>query len=282
MIARSIPELYRMLGASEALDVIRMAKKVDDLEKSWLKRAEAVNEELLVMALEALQDQASTGAMERLLTEFLMDHMIDVTQTSYRQAQRRMPQVKGRLSVGRDLKRWMAIWDSWKTKRKPTREIKKKAQEVMREYLKATKRWWERRSEPIRRGEIPRKDLARQLASEVKAPLSRAKTIVNTETTGYYNQVRQDFYGADDNVTHFLFMAIRDHRTTKWCKTRHGLVYAKDDPLFEKERPACHWNCRSEILPLTTLSPRHQTLIQDKSRARRNNSPEPLPKGWRG
>jgi len=270
-----------MLGQQEASEVCLMAEKAEKLERKWTKRAEELNEELLLLAIEELEAGSGKGRMERLLIEFLMDHMVEISKQSIEASKKRKPVIpdgKRLAKPGKSLLYWMKVWDEWRLKRKPTKAIKKQANAMMKEYLKATQSWYRRASEPLRRGEIQKKDLGKALAQQVKAPLARAKTIVNTETTKYWNEGRQAFYGGQEQVTHFLFVAIRDHRTTPWCKTRHGLVYDKDDPEIP---PPLHYNCRSEILPLTPLSSRHQTLIQDKSRARRNNRPEPLPKGWK-
>jgi uncharacterized protein with gpF-like domain len=104
--------------------------------------------------------------------------------------------------------------------------------------------------------------------------------IVATETTRYYNDVRHEIYSQSEDINHFLFMSIRDFRTTEWCKTRNGLVYKKEDPLYLREKPPCHWNCRSEMVPLTDVNPRHEKMINDPSIARRNNKCKPLPPGW--
>lgn len=267
------------LGPEEAAEVLLMAEKAEKLEHKWVKKAEEINEMLLAYALDEIEAGSGKAAMERLLIEFLMDHMVEVSRQSVQTSEKRKPVIPKRLAKpGKGLKYWMSVWDDWKLKRKPTKAIRKQAQAVLKEYLKATRQWYSRASEPLRRGEIPKKDIGKELAKQVRAPLARTKTIVNTETTRFWNEGRQAYYGGQEQVTHFLYVAIRDHRTTKWCQTRHGLVYEKDDPEIP---PPVHWNCRSEILPLTPLSPKHQTLIQDKSRARRNNRPEPLPPGWK-
>lgn len=274
-------DLINLLGPDESEQIIRMANKAEKIERKWDKRAEELNEELLYLAVSDLEGDGGKSQMYELLLQFLMDHMVETSMQSLVMIEERMPAVpkKARLAKrSKDLSYWMQVWDAWRTKRKPTKAIKKQADSMLKQYLQATKRWYERASEPIRRGEVPKKVLAKELAKQVRAPLSRAKTIVNTETTRYWNEVRRDFYNGEPQVTHYLFMSIRDHRTTQWCRTRHGLVYEKGDPELP---PPIHWNCRSEILPLTPFNPRHQNLIQDKRLARRNNRPVPLPKGWR-
>jgi SPP1 gp7 family putative phage head morphogenesis protein len=108
----------------------------------------------------------------------------------------------------------------------------------------------------------------------------RGNMIVATETTRYFNQARQAFYDEVPSVTHYLFIAIRDHRTTKWCKSRNGLVFEKGTELFKRNRPPTHYNCRSEIVPLNRFNPRHKAMIDDKSIQAKNNKMEPLLPGW--
>jgi SPP1 gp7 family putative phage head morphogenesis protein len=273
-------DLVKLLGTVEAESVIKMAKKAEKIERKWDKIAEELNEELLYLAVSDIEGDGGRAQMYELILKFLMDHMLDASMQSLGMIEERMPSVpkKSRLAKrAKDLRYWITIWDAWRIKRKPTKAIKKQAESILKEYLSAAKRWYDKASEPIRRGEVPKKSMAKELAKQIRAPLARTKTIVNTETTRYWNEVRRDFYNGEPQVTHYLFMSIRDHRTTKWCRTRHGLVYEKDDPELP---PPIHWNCRSEILPLTPFSPNHQKLIQDKSKTRRNNKPEPLPKGW--
>jgi SPP1 gp7 family putative phage head morphogenesis protein len=109
---------------------------------------------------------------------------------------------------------------------------------------------------------------------------SYASMVVATETTRYYNKARRDFYDAVPQVTHYMFVSIRDSRTTPWCKTRQHLIYEKGSAYLERETPPLHPNCRSEILPLMPLNPKHKKLIDDESMWRENNSPVPLIKGW--
>jgi SPP1 gp7 family putative phage head morphogenesis protein len=175
----------------------------------------------------------------------------------------------------------MALWDQWRKRKKVPPRQQKIADKVKKSYIKKIQQVVKKYQEKIRKGEvIEKKEISDYIRDNSKAESARAKTIVETETTRYWNTIRKNVYDESEDVTHYLFMAIRDMATTKWCKTRTGLVYAKGDPLLEKEKPPCHWNCRSEILPLTPQNPKHKKIIDDKSRWRRNHSPEPLPHGW--
>lgn len=176
-----------------------------------------------------------------------------------------------------ELMRW---WDMVRKKRAP-QYIQKQAKEIKQKYLNKCQQVYKKYSAAFRSGEqFNQKAVVKDIERIGETTVSRAKVIVATETTRYYNQARKEVYDESEDVTHYLFVSIRDFRTTDWCKQRNGLVYAKDDPLTKKEVPPTHYNCRSEMLPLTPFNPKHKKLIDNKRLARRNNSPKPLLKGW--
>lgn len=191
--------------------------------------------------------------------------------------------------IPKSLKTLRELYDEWRKGRYSPRRPKVIADRIQKEYLKRINSVWEKRSEEFREGRVfNQNQVVKEIAKEAAMPAARAQTTIQTETTNYYNEVRKDYYDRSPDVTHYLFLAVRDAATTAWCSAkttngkrgRHGLVYAKTDPLCEKEKPACHWNCRSEFLPLSPLNPAHLRLIQDASIQRRNHSCTPLPKGW--
>jgi hypothetical protein len=84
---------------------------------------------------------------------------------------------------------------------------------------------------------------------------------------------------------------FRSHATASkigWINTaeEHANVYnleVEDDHSYNAGGffvHNCHPNCRSEILPLMPLNPKHKKLIDNESMWRQNNSPVPLIKGW--
>ncbi len=187
---------------------------------------------------------------------------------------RRLPRIPRKYS---ELMIW---WDMVRKKRAP-KKIQLQAKQIKRKYLDKCQQVYKKYSAAFRSGEVyNQKQVVADVKDAGKTTFSRAKIIVTTETTRYYNDVRRNYYDQSDAITHYLYVAIRDHRTTEWCKDRNGLVYAKDDPLTDKETPPAHYQCRSEMLPLTPFNPKHKALINNKSLARRNNSPKPLLKGW--
>lgn len=136
-----------------------------------------------------------------------------------------------------ELRAW---WDRYRKTKKATPRVRKLARDLKARYLEALRKTWEKASVSFRDGE--EFDQQQAIAAVTKAAdvgASRGRMIVATETTRYYNTVRREAYDKVDGVTHYLFISVRDHRTTKWCKCRSGLVYAKDSEVFKRETPPC-------------------------------------------
>ncbi len=184
------------------------------------------------------------------------------------------------LPIPRKYSELMKWWDMTRKKKAP-KYIQMQAAEIKEKYLNKCQQVYKKYSVEFRSGiAYNQNDVVKSVQKAGETSINRAKVIVTTETTRYYNKARKEIYDESDVVTHYLYVAIRDYRTTQWCKDRNGLVYAKDDPLTQKEFPPTHYNCRSEMLPLTPFNPVHKKLIDNKKLARRNNRPEPLLKGW--
>lgn len=183
------------------------------------------------------------------------------------------------LSKADGLKKIFKQWEAWR--KKPSAQQKKDADHLKRTFIHSLKKFWESYSKDFLSGAAyDLSGLENAFVKRVKMPVARAKTIVQTETTRYFNDGIKDLYSKADGVTHYLFAAIRDKRTTEWCNDRNGLVYRKDKK-YSDIPPPIHWNCRSQILPLSPSNPKHLKLIEDQKRLRENNSPKPLPRGWK-
>jgi len=166
-------------------------------------------------------------------------------------------------------------------RRKPTRKLKTMARKLKKAYLDQIQETWKKSSEDWRAGKQWTQDEIRaSIRKAAKVSVKRATVIASTETTRYYNQARRQRYDQVTLVTHYLYMAIRDKATTKWCKTRHGLVLTKGTAALDKSTPPIHFNCRSQLLPLVRTNPRHKKLIDDESLRIENKKVEHLPPGW--
>lgn len=220
---------------------------------------------------------------------FVAEFSIDVTVKSYRNAENGEQRIsKANLAkppdfkIPKNFKDLKDKYDYWKRKNKLTPRQEAIAKRLKKYYLKRCKSIWNKYGEDFRQGNTFSPKVMRDfLRDKGEMAEGRNEMIVRTETTYFYNNARRQYYDQSNDVTHYLFIAIRDSATTKWCKTRQGLVYKKGEDVTDIETPPIHWNCRSEMLPLTPQNPRHRALIEDKGLARKNNRCEPLPKEWK-
>lgn len=294
----AIEQVKKWLGTQEAITIVRMSNNQQRLENYWRRKLQNEFNKTLDRVLKELEKTGTIDSRDIDFEDFFMEQSL----STMGEGLKSLPVTTGkqndpalqpapndsRLSkappsgyVPKSFKELMELWDKWRKQGTVGRRQRVLANRVKHEYIKKVQSVWDRHGEEFREGnEASRNEVIRKIRQATRAPYARAKTIVETETTYYYNKVRRDVYDESKDVTHYLFVAIRDHRTTEWCNDRHGLVYAKDDPLLQKETPPIHWNCRSEIIPLTPLNPRHLLLIQNPSLQRRNHSCKALPPGW--
>lgn len=270
------------------------AKDVDSIEskwrKIWLDELKSLTEWIVDKALR-------TGQLDLAYVDFTsiaMEHSLECMQKALEDSIEYFPETTAanRLAKGKappkagvptSFRALRILWDKYRKKKYIPPRQRAIAERVKKAYLKRVQAEWVKHGEGFRSGEVAvRTEAVRAIMKGADVGYTRAKMIVETETTYYYNKTRRAVFDQSPDVSHYLFMAIRDHRTTEWCKSRQGLVYAKDDPLLKEETPPCHWNCRSELLPLTPLNPKHKKLIDDAARQRRNHKCKPLPPEWQG
>lgn len=273
-------------------DVVRLknsAKVAQRIETVWDRKISSVISKSA--ALDA--DRISAGGdlqppnFEFLFVEHYFQTQIEALTLAEKETE--LESRKRLARTPRTLAEIMRLYDMWRKGLYKPKSPLKRALDMKRRYIDAIQKTWKRYSDDFRNGgeqtQIEVRDMVRDAA---KTTIPRAQTIVRTETTRYYNQARRAYYDKGDEVTHYLFLAVRDKATTPWCTSqkvdgkrgRSGLVYAKDDPLLDRETPPVHWNCRSELLPLNRFNPAHQKLIADKSMSRRNHVCHELPPGW--
>ena len=130
---------------------------------------------------------------------------------------------------------------------------------------------------------ISRPVLLNRLQSTLNVARARAVTIARTETTNAYNQGRISTFTESRLVTHLIFYAIDDGRTTAICRSRAGMVIPiTDKQAIARNIPPCHYSCRSTIGNLMPdLVPAHRRIVEDESRLWSNRKLVPLLKGWR-
>lgn len=270
----------------------------DRLEHTWDRKAiKELNDVVSKTLADMERGMDPRPVAAEAIEELFIEHYFDVAQSAVKSAQTEDDlERRHRLAkppkpvIPKTLAEIRKSYDEWRRGRSRPRRPSVLGEQVKKEYLKKVQQVWGKYSEAFRTGDVASQEEARErIKDAARVAKARAQTIVRTETTNYYNQAREKYYNESPDVTHYLFLAIRDSRTSQWCKPaltngkrgRHGLVYAKGDPLLAKERPACHPNCRSEILPLTPDNASHLRLISDESIARRNVACYPLLPGWR-
>lgn len=279
-----------LLPKQDQVRLKNSAKIAQALEDHWQKKIAGFLSSYTDSVLPALSEGKKITGPE--IEELLVEHLFEVSFAAMRFAAYGEVALSGppKIKIPKSLADLMRLYDLWKQKRYRPKRQQVEAKRIKTEYLKKVKSVWERHSEDFRTGgPMTQAEIAEKIKDEAKTVTSRAKTIVRTETTNYYNAARKTFYDQSPDITHYLFVAIRDAATSPWCtpktingyRGRSGLVYRKDDPLCDKERPACHPGCRSEFLPLSPLNPAHVRFIQDQSIYRRNHTCFPLLKGWR-
>lgn len=282
------------LSASDLAYLKSEGDSATRIERKWERRFAEALDQITVRILHDLenlgrvQDQTA-DELERLVIE----HYFDSVESAIEHARGKRPRVQlaGKTKIPDSLATIRRQYDDWRRGKYKPKAASKRGRDLKKKYLERVRSVWEQYSEGFRAGETSTQERVReQIQEAAEVTENRARTIVRTETTSYYSEATQKYYGDSEEITHFLFLAIRDTRTSPWCtprvvngkRGRHGLVYAKTDPLLARERPACHPYCRSQILPLSPSNPAHLRLIQDQSIQRRNHQCHPLIRGWGG
>jgi SPP1 gp7 family putative phage head morphogenesis protein len=273
--------LEKHLDSEEAAFHLAAAKNTEALERKYLARIEKLfrSGSTDLEGLEEILGEHYFESALQALRSMLRGEPIHLVRANSKTSRTRVPKSLRQKELKERIARWTKEWRKWRKTHRLPGDLKKKAREIREEYLKSVRRVFRERGPEFEKADP--EEIKRAIIEGTKMPAANAATMVRTNTTWYQNQVRRDFYDQVPDVTHYLFLAIRDAATTKWCETRHGLVYAKGDPLVDKEMPPIHWNCRSEMLPLDPDNPRHAKILEKENVRRRNNAPEPLPKAFK-
>jgi len=295
---QNLYKTVRLVGKDHARLLVSFAAEQESIEVLWKKRIRKyinrVNDYVAAHLFRYGRMPADFS-----FDDLIMDHYFDVNKKSISStdkelkflepSDKRLAAKPPSMKVPSSLEKLQRTYDAFKNKGDMPSRQKAFADKIKKAYIKKCQSVWQQFTESFRDGEVFDKEEAIKVISDAsRGVASRTNTIIETETTNYYNGVRREIYDKANVVTHYLFLAIRDHGTTHWCsdkvvkgkRGRHGLVYKKGDLITDKETPAIHWNCRSEYVPLTPFNPRHKKLIEDDKLQRRNNVCHPLPKGW--
>lgn len=300
---RMIDWLRARLGSRDVDAIEANARAAQLLEESWLNKLDELFGEVLGEVLDSLAalgpDYELPDDLEERIGGFLLEHQLEVTKAaSHTVAPAEYIRAAKSTRWPSDLARVRALWDTWRHTGKLPGKTKKEASAIKALYIRRVNAVVQQRAREFFEGrpaKLPgsnqhhthwnpsafdREDARRALEAAAKVARDRARTIVETETTRYYNHTRTNVYDQVDSVAGYLFVCVRDAATTKWCKSRGGVVFFKGSDLLNKNKPPCHWNCRSELLPLSRLNPRHRQLLEDRSLWASNRRLVPLPPGW--
>lgn len=302
---RLIDWLRSRLGSRDVETIERNARAAQALEDAWLRKLDELFGDVLDDVLDSLAtygpDYKLPDDIEQRIGGFLLEHQLDVTKAaSHTVAPAEYIRAAKSNRWPSDLAHIRALWDTWRHTGKLPGKTRKAAAAIKTLYIRRVNAVVQQRAREFFEGEplklpgsnqhrkrwnpaaFDREDARRALEASAKVARQRARTIVETETTRYYNHTRTNVYDQVDSVAGYLFVCVRDAATTHWCKSRGipPMVLFKGTDLLAKNKPPCHWNCRSELLPLSRLNPRHRQLLEDKTLWAQNRKLAPLPKGW--
>lgn len=279
--------LLLLFSQSEASEIIRLADKVDTIERKTIRAIDSETSKWIESAVGALTEDRAVPdpkGIDRVLDRLWFETAFAEIKARKKMPSIRMAQSKKKTEAGfpDSMLELRKLWDRWRKGKWRPEHTTERAKKLKKQYLESLHKWWKTDAQPFLSGKVYTQDrVIRKAREDLKMPVARAHTVIRTETTRYQNEVRRQFYDDVDAVTHYLFMTIRDSATTKWCKTRHGMVVEKGTKELDRASPPIHWNCRSELLPLDPDNERHQNLIKDKNRKPSNRRLEPLPKEFR-
>ena len=311
---KALAILRTMLGADDVKTVENNATIADHVERVWKKKLDTLLAQLTDRILEATNRADGVLVLpkdiEEIFAAFFLEHEvatvnaastttkhphIDHARAAKKKKKPRNTVKPKRTYAPRTAKQARDEWAEYKASGKLPAHAEVKGRKVQSLFVQKLQELWKQNTRDFVDGNARKKNgkwnpdafdkekARRAIQAATKKSASQARTIVETETTRYYNDARREFYDEIETVEGYLFAIVRDSATTKWCLsrgTKGGLVFFKGSALLEKNTPPCHWNCRSELLPLSRLNPTHLKLLLDEDRWAKNNKLVPLPPGW--
>lgn len=288
---KALAELAEHLDAEDITRLTASAQRIDRIEQEHVRRFESFFASLELEAVNALERDELPSIDADQIFSMLLEHWRDTTEAAIQSTGGgvevvgdtvvKLARKKIKSGAPTNMRELRELYDYFRTNARAAKRYRQQAEQIKRLYLKRIQELVKERSREFNAGAaVKRDELALEVKKKIATAWARTKTTLETESTRNYNNTRRGIYDLSPDVTHYLFVAIRDFATTKWCRSRDKLVYKKGDPLLDKETPPIHWNCRSELLPLTPQNPVHLKLIKNKTMARRSHRCEPMPPGW--
>lgn len=310
--------LAEVLGAQDVRRIEDNARVAEAIEQRWKAKVDELFAELLDDVLDTIEEHGEVRWHQDLLERIgalLLEHEL---QTTVAAANTITPAEYVRAAKGdekkwpTDLTRIRQLWDTWRRTGKLPGRTAQQAAAIKTLYIRRVQQAWQKHGrdfisgarvaghqaehvEPVNdvsdkgkaivwnNGAFDRAGARQLIEQAFGVAKARAKTIVETETTRYYNTTRVNTYNAIDSVVGYLFVIVRDAATTKWCRSRAGVIFFKGTTGangLPHNTPPCHYNCRSELLPLSRLNPAHRRLLENKSLWAENRRLVPLLPEW--
>ncbi len=311
-----LQQLATVLGGEDVRRIEDNARIAEALEQRWVANFDKLWRKLLDDLLDTIAEHGEVrwpADLQQQIGALLIEHEMQtivaatttITPAEYVRAAKGDPK-----KWPTDLARIRQLWDQWRHTGKLPGRTADQARAIKTLYIRRVQQAWQKNGADFINGDtskvmgygaedsdrnatgrngravvwnptaFDRESARAALERAFAVPRARAKTIVETETTRYYNTVRVNTYNAIDSVAGYLFVIVRDAGTTKWCRSRAGVVFFKGTALLHHNTPPCHYNCRSELLPLSKLNPAHRKLLENKSLWAENRRLVPLLPEW--
>ncbi len=261
----ALTKLAAILSAEDVRRIEDNARIAEHVEQLWLMKLDVLLGELTKRIIDRLErdgDFVVPDDIETKFGEFFLNHELATVTAAARTI---MPAeyVRAASSEGKDNKKWPSDsirireqWDEFRRTGKLPGHTAKAASNIKVIYIRRIQQWWQKAGrdfitgEPKAKGEnaegviwnrdaFDRAAAVRSIQREMGVPRARARTIVETETTRYYNTTRVNTYNQIDSVVGYLYVIVRDAGTTKWCRSRAGMVLMKGSRILGKNTPPC-------------------------------------------
>jgi len=298
ILVASLNELRVVLGREDAERIERNARIAEAIEQRWKAKADDLFSAIIEKLLNDVERNGRPTTptdLEELLGSFFLEHEVATVIASERTIE---PAAFVNLAKTKRVEAWPNsigkvhdLWNQWKRTGKLPNRTKKNAAKIRKVFIDRVQSFWRKHGADFIFGDSrkgyktnpdawDREGARQKLEDALRVATSHARMIIETETTRYYNDTRRAYYDHVESVVGYLFICVRDARTTEWCRSRGGVVFTKGTALLTRNTPPCHWNCRSELLPLSRFNPAHMKIFEDKKLRAENRKLAPLPVGW--
>ena len=244
---------FRLALGDEYVRLEKEGKRVQKIENEFNAEIEKNLKRTITNAIEKSAQGFTPDFDIPWLKEVLERHALTTMIAAYEFAESKKPSTRKfskppSPKLPRTLKDLMKIWDSYQKKDNLLKRANKLYEQVRKQYLQKLETVWKVHGQDFLEGKTGNKEQAIDaIIKQGDTTIARAKTIIATETTYYQNKARVTYYNAVPEVTHYLFLAIRDKATTAWCaprvtagkRGRHGLVFEKGSELLKKNTAPC-------------------------------------------